>query len=423
MALGYPIHDYRLDNGLRVVVSPDHAAPVVAVNLWYDVGSKDEAKGKTGLAHLFEHLMFQGSANVGAGEHLAIVQANGGTANATTWFDRTNYFETVPVGALELALWLEADRLGTLPVALTQGNLDNQRDVVMEEKRQRYDNVPYGDVLEHLVALTFPAQHPYGHTTIGSMDDLRAATLGDVTDFFARHYAADNAVLTLVGDVRPEQGLALADRYLGALPAIGRPQRDHLPPLPRIQGAPTLDRTSAVPADAVYLAWRVPAHGSRELDALQVGLAILGDGLTSRLHQALVRPELAEGAGASAIALIGGTSLGFAYARALPGVSISALEGAMIAEIAALASAGPTEAEVNRAIAQHEREWLSELGQVTSRADAIGAFTTLHDDPELINTRIDAVSSLTPEDVQRAVADYLGEDHHATLRIAREEQK
>lgn len=423
MALGYPIHDYRLDNGLRVVVSPDHAAPVVAVNLWYDVGSKDEVPGKTGLAHLFEHLMFQGSANVGAGEHLAIVQANGGTANATTWFDRTNYFETVPVGALELALWLEADRLGTLPVALTQANLDNQRDVVMEEKRQRYDNVPYGDVLEHLVALTFPAEHPYGHTTIGSMDDLRAATLGDVTDFFARHYAADNAVLTLVGDVQPDQGLALADRYLGALPAIGRPQRDHLAPLPRIQGAPTLDRTSAVPADAAYLAWRVPAHGSRELDALQVGLAILGDGLTSRLHQALVRPELAEGAGASAIALIGGTSLGFAYARALPGVSISALEGAMIAEIAALASAGPTEAEVNRAIAQHEREWLSELGQVTSRADAIGALATLHDDPELINTRIDEVSSLTPDEVQRAIADYLGEDHHATLRIAREEQK
>lgn len=423
MALGYPIHDYRLDNGLRVVVSPDHAAPVVAVNLWYDVGSKDEAKGKTGLAHLFEHLMFQGSANVGAGEHLAIVQANGGTANATTWFDRTNYFETVPVGALELALWLEADRLGTLPVALTQGNLDNQRDVVMEEKRQRYDNVPYGDVLEHLVALTFPAQHPYGHTTIGSMDDLRAATLGDVTDFFARHYAADNAVLTLVGDVRPEQGLALADRYLGALPAIGRQQRDPMVPLPRIQGAPTLDRTSAVPADAVYLAWRVPAHGSRALDALQVGLAILGDGLTSRLHQALVRPELAEGAGASAIALIGGTSLGFAYVRALPGISISAVEEAMVAEIDTLASAGPTDAEVHRAIAQHEREWLFELGQVTSRADAIGAFTTLHDDPELINTRIDAVSSLTPEDVQRAVADYLGEDHHATLRIAREEQK
>ncbi|MEZ5202716.1 MAG: pitrilysin family protein, partial [Micropruina glycogenica] len=183
----YPLHQATLDNGLRVIVNPDPSVPVVAVNLWYDVGSRDERPGRTGLAHLFEHLMFEGSANVTSGEHLATVQSVGGSANATTWFDRTNYFETVPTGALDLALWLEADRLASLQV--TQHNLDNQRDVVMEEKRQRYDNVPYGDVMLHLVQLTFPADHPYGHPTIGSMDDLAAATLDDAKAFFATHYA------------------------------------------------------------------------------------------------------------------------------------------------------------------------------------------------------------------------------------------
>ena len=187
MPLAYDIAEHTLPNGLRVVVNEDHSVPAVAVNLWVDVGSRHEVPGRTGFAHLFEHLMFQGSAHVASGEHFAELMSHGGRLNATTWFDRTNYFETVPKGAYELALWMEADRHGKLLQALTQENLDNQRDVVKEEKRQRYDNVPYGDVLIHLVGLTFPAGHPYAHPTIGSMDDLAAADLDDVRGFFATH--------------------------------------------------------------------------------------------------------------------------------------------------------------------------------------------------------------------------------------------
>ena len=228
--IAYPIHTRSLPNGLRVVVSPDHSVPAVAVNLWYDVGSRNERPGERGWAHLFEHLMFSGSEHVASGEHLNALQAVGGIVNATTWFDRTNYFETVPTGALDLALWLEADRLASLQV--TQHNLDNQRDVVMEEKRQRYDNVPYGDVMLHLVQLTFPADHPYGHPTIGSMDDLAAATLDDAKAFFATHYAPSNAVLTLVGDIDPTDGIARANSFFGGLAASSRPVREVTAPLP-----------------------------------------------------------------------------------------------------------------------------------------------------------------------------------------------
>ncbi|MDR0416591.1 MAG: insulinase family protein, partial [Propionibacteriaceae bacterium] len=173
--LSYELHRHQLDNGLRVVVSPDPWVPVVAVNLWYDVGSAHESPGRTGFAHLFEHLMFAGAADVGPGEHLGALQALGGEVNATTSFDRTNYFETVPAGAAELALWYEAQRLGSLLEAVDQTVLDTEREVVKEEKRQRYDNVPYGDVMELILGQVFPEGHPYRHTVIGSMDDLNAA--------------------------------------------------------------------------------------------------------------------------------------------------------------------------------------------------------------------------------------------------------
>ena len=214
----------RLANGLRVIVAPDHLAPVVAVNLWYDVGSKHEQLGKTGFAHLFEHFMFQGSRNVAKSEHMAIIQGAGGVNNATTYFDRTNYFETLPSHQLELALWLEADRMGTLLDALSQENLDNQRDVVKNEKRQSYDNRPYGSFYEKIMAALFPLGHPYHHTPIGSMADLDAASLDDVTSFFRAWYGPDNAVLTIAGDVDEEPAFAAAERYFGPIPArVTRP--------------------------------------------------------------------------------------------------------------------------------------------------------------------------------------------------------
>src|SRR5512132_3107564 len=197
--------DERLANGLRLIVSEDHLAPVAAVNVWYNVGSKHEQPGKTGFAHLFEHVMFQGSAHVGKAEHIALVQAAGGTMNGTTWLDRTNYFETLPSHQLELALWLEADRMGTLLDALSQENLDNQREVVKNEKRWSYDNRPYGTWSEKLQAHLYPPEHPYHHTTIGSMEDLDAASLEDVSQFFRTYYAPNNAVLSVVGVVDPAE--------------------------------------------------------------------------------------------------------------------------------------------------------------------------------------------------------------------------
>ncbi|HEU4546768.1 MAG TPA: pitrilysin family protein, partial [Microlunatus sp.] len=280
----YPVHRHRLDNGLRVIASPDHAAPSVAVNLWYDVGSRHEQPGRTGFAHLFEHVMFQGSGGVESGQHIGLLQAAGASVNATTWFDRTNYFETLPSGGLDLALWLEADRLGSLLDALTTENLDNQREVVKEEKRQRYDNVPYGDAMRRLIELTFPADHPYGHTVIGSMDDLNAATVEDVAAFFATHYVPNNAVLSIVGDCDPEAAFAKAETYFGHIPAGAQPVAPADEPLPPLTGLPRQETSADVPADAAYLTWRLPAVGTASFDAIDLGMTVLGHGQTSRLH-------------------------------------------------------------------------------------------------------------------------------------------
>jgi len=414
----YSLHESTLDNGLRVIINPDDTVPVVAVNLWYDVGSRDESPGRTGLAHLFEHLMFEGSAQTSAGEHLAAIQGVGGSANATTWFDRTNYFETVPTGALDLALWLEAERLGTLD--LTQHNLDNQRDVVMEEKRQRYDNVPYGDVLIHLVELAFPVEHPYGHPTIGSMDDLASATLADAQRFFSTHYAPNNAVLTLVGDVRPDDGFRRVARAFGQLPKAPTAVRAPAVPLPPLTGTPRRRVSAAVPADAVYLIWRLPTRDTPAFDAVEVALAVLGDGQTSRLHRRLVRTDLiAEGAGASATGLIGGTSIGFANARALPGATTERLEAAIVEEVERFIAEGPTEAEVDRVKAQYEREWLGELARFDTRADLFSCYATLHGDPDAVNRRLDEVRALSVDDIGRAVAALLAPENRAVLEYRR----
>lgn len=414
--LQYPIHERTLDNGLRVIVNPDHAAPVVAVNLWYDVGSRHEVAGRTGFAHLFEHLMFQGSQYVGTGEHIGKVQAAGGSVNATTWFDRTNYFETVPSAALDLALWLEADRMASLTSALTQDNLDTQREVVKEEKRQRYDNVPYGDVMELLVELCFPAEHPYGHTTIGSMADLDAASVNDVREFFISHYMPNNAVLTLAGDVTPEDGFAKAERYFGEIPAAERQPSPTPAPLPRLSADRVLETHADVPADAVYLAWRLPALDDPSYDALELGLAILGEGQMARLHQRLVRgQDMAESASASAIGLIGGNSLAFAYARARDGVDLDELTTALKAEIDDLAATGPSPHELARAKAQHERSWLQALAHVDSRADQFGEMATLLNDPNRVNTRLADVAAVTVEEVAQACAEWLTSAHGAAL--------
>jgi len=414
--LGYPIVQHTLDNGLRVISSPDHIAPSVAINIWYDVGSRDEEYGRTGFAHLFEHVMFQGSAHVASGQHIGLLQAAGAVVNATTWFDRTNYFETLPTGGLDLALWLEADRMATLLEALTQENLDNQREVVKEEKRQRYDNVPYGDVMELLNSLTFPPDHPYGHTTIGSMEDLDAATLDDVHSFFRRHYLPNNAVLSIVGDVQPEDAFERADVYFGHLPTGSKPRKPEAQPLEPLSGLPRAEASGQVPAAAAYFTWRLPARGGRDFDALDLALSILGHGQTSRLHKQLVRgSEHAEGTGASAMGLIGGNSFGFSYARARDGVSPEELEQEVVEVIDQLLTDGPTGEELRRAKAQFERHWLHELARVDSRADALGEYATLHGDPNLINSRIAEITAIGDDEVHGALEQWFRPDQRATL--------
>ena len=419
--LGYPILQHSLDNGLRVISSPDHIAPSVAINIWYDVGSRDEEQGRTGFAHLFEHVMFQGSAHVASGQHIALMQAAGAVVNATTWFDRTNYFETLPTGGLDLALWLEADRMATLLDALTQENLDNQREVVKEEKRQRYDNVPYGDVMELLTSLTFPTDHPYGHTTIGSMEDLDAATLDDVHNFFRRHYLPNNAVLSIVGDVEPEDAFERAGVYFGQLSPGPKPSKPDASPLAELSDLPRAEASGNVPADAVYFTWRLPARGSRDFDALDLAFSILGHGQTSRLHKQLVRgTEHAEGSGASTMGLIGGNSFGFSYARARDGVSPEDLEQEMVEVIDQLLTDGATEEELRRAKAQLERQWLHELARVDSRADALGEYATLHGDPHLINSRIAEITAIGNDEVQDVLHHWFRPDQRATLTYRQE---
>ena len=422
ITLAYPIEERTLHNGLRVIASPDHGAPSVAVNLWYDVGSRDEEPGRTGFAHLFEHIMFQGSAHVASGQHIALLQAAGGSVNATTWFDRTNYFETVPTGGLDLALWLEADRMGTLLEALNTESLDNQREVVKEERRQRYDNVPYGDAIELLIAQTFPSDHPYGHSTIGSMDDLNAATLADVQAFFRAHYLPNNAVCSVVGDVEPEDAFERVATFFGHLPAGEKPAKPSSDPLTPLPGDHRGETSGVVPAEAVYLSWRLPARGTPAYDALDLAFSILGHGQTSRLHRTMVRSlEHAEATSATTLGLIGGNSFGFAYARARDGVLVEQIEDDLIVEIERMRSEPPTEREVRRAKAQFERHWLHELARVDSRADALSEYATLHGDPELINGRMAEFDALTADDIAAALGDWLRADQRATLIYRKEE--
>ena len=416
--VAYPIAERVLANGLHVVVSEDHTVPVVTVNLWVKVGSRDEVAGKTGLAHLFEHLMFQGSANVASGEHFSALMAAGGRLNATTWFDRTNYFETVPKGALELALWLEADRHGRLLAAVTQENLDNQRDVVKEEKRQRYDNVPYGTALHDLYAAVFPEGHPYHHPTIGSMADLDAATLADVHAFFTQHYGPNNTVLTLVGDVSPDDAFTLAERYFGSLPPSATPRDDTaMGPLEPLSEPVLREVRAVVPHDRSYLGFRLPADGSADYQAAALALDILGGLGSSRLVERLVRTEqLTTSVSAHPMGLSGGVSLGIVSAEMAEGVDPDVVEAIICEELELLAAHGPTSDEMDAAFADTERSWLSAMSGLDERADTICRDAALFGDAGRINTFLDDVRGITADQVQRMAATWLRPHARAVVR-------
>jgi predicted Zn-dependent peptidase len=422
--IAYPIAERTLPNGLRVVVSEDHTVPTVTVNLWVGVGSRHEPAGRTGFAHLFEHLMFQGSRNVKSGEHFSALMAEGGRLNATTWFDRTNYFETVPKGALELALWLEADRHGHLLDAVNQENLDNQRDVVKEEKRQRYDNVPYGNALVDVYATVFPEDHPYHHPTIGSMEDLDAASLEDVHAFFRHYYGPNNTVLTIVGDVNPEEAFSAVEQYFGPLPASAQPPSadvHHLDPLPE---PVRVERLEDVPNNRLHLAWRLPVDTTADYLACSLAFDVLGGLTTSRLMQRLVRTEQSATAiHAHTMGLVDGVSLGLLILDVAVGVSPDDIEAAVVQELERLIETGPTDVEMESALAETERSWLTSLASQDERADLICHYTLLADDSHYVNTLLDRVQGVGADDVQAAAAKYLHPRSRAVVSYLLAEQE
>lgn len=408
--------DYRLDNGMRVLLSRDSSAPVVAVNLWYNVGSRNERQGRTGFAHLFEHMMFQGSQNVPESEHFSYIERAGGSLNGSTWLDRTNYFETLPSHYLELALWLESDRMGWLLPAMTQEKLDNQRDVVKNERRWRVDNQPYGDWDERVQAMCYPADHPYHHSVIGSMEDLDAASLEDIEQFFRTYYAPNNAVLTVCGDFEPARARALVERYFAEIPA-GPP----VPPipgrteLPELLDGPIRDTVNSdVPLARVYRIYRVPAYGRDGFYDAAVAAHALGWGRASRLYGALVREKrLAQDVAAYAFPIVVGASILVLWATARPGVDPAELEKALDAEIAGLTDADA--AEVERAVHMMEVDRLEELQRVGERADQLSMHATLFDEPDLVNTELNRLRAVDAERLRAFAARFLVPANSATL--------
>jgi zinc protease len=424
--MSFPIERYQLRNGLRVVLSADPLHPVVAVNVWYNVGSRNERAGRTGFAHLFEHMMFQGSQNVPDTQHIAHVERVGGSMNGSTWLDRTNYFETVPSNRLELALWLESDRMGFLLPAMTQAKLDNQRDVVKNERRWRVDNQPYGDWDERIQAMIYPPDHPYHHSVIGSMADLDAATLEDVSEFFRTYYAPNNAVLTVCGDFDQGTTLELIEKYFGDIPSSPPP-----PPLPGTPGIPArLDRpvqevvTSEVALPRVYAAFRIPPYGAGEFYAADVATQLLASGKSSRLYTSLVRERrLAGSVVGFAFPIVTGAAMAVFWATANPGVDAGRLEDALWSELDRLRTGGCSREEVDRVVTGIDARQSILLQRVGERADQISMFTTLFDDPERINTELADYRRVDEQAIAEFVRGFVDRESSAALTYLPRERR
>jgi len=397
-----------LANGLTVLVHEDHACPIVAVNVWYHVGSKNERPGRTGLAHLFEHLMFEGSAHHDQG-YFQPLQAAGAVLNGSTNADRTNYWEVVPTGALELALWLESDRMGFLLPALTREKFENQREVVLNERRQNYENRPYGRAAMAMLAALFPPDHPYHWLTIGAPDDLRAATLEEVHEFFATYYHPANASLAIAGAVDTAEAFALVERYFGDLrpgPAVAQPANE----LPTAGGPRRILLEDRVELPRIYLGWHSPAMfapGDAELDLVA---DLLGSGKTSRLYRRLVyeRRIATEVAAFQQSREIAGYFQ--IVATAAPGRTLDELEAAILEEVEALAAAGPTDGEMTRVLAQAEAQFvyrLQTVGGFGGKSDQLNAYNVFLGEPEYFTHDLARYLTATPASLASAAARYL----------------
>ena len=406
--LDIPYEEFYLDNGLRVIVHEDRKAPIVAVTLWYHVGSRNENPGKTGFAHLFEHLMFNGSENHDR-EYFEPLQQVGATSiNGTTNSDRTNYFQTVPTSALDLALWLESDRMGHLLGVIDQEKLDEQRSVVQNEKRQR-ENQPYGKAFDYITANVFPAGHPYSWTTIGSMEDLNAASLDDVYAWFRTYYGPNNATLVLAGDVDVETARESAQRHFGTIPPG--------PPLSRMEAwVPTLEHDRRMIVEdrvrqaRIYRTWPVAEWGSAELDRLYLANGVLTQGQTSRLYQRLVyEDQLATDAGGLLLqGEIAGTYL--VWATAQPGQDLAAVEAALDEELQRFLDTGPTDKELSRVITQTRSSFVrgvERVGGFSGKSGILAESAVFGGRPDAYKDSLALMDSAKPEDVRNAAHTWL----------------
>jgi zinc protease len=411
---------HTLANGLRVVLHRNAALPLVAVNLWYHVGSKNERPGRTGFAHLFEHMLFQGSEHVGTHDHFRLLQQVGGVANGSTWYDRTNYYETLPSQNLDLGLWLESDRMGFFLPALTQENLDTQRDVVMNERRQRIENQPYGMAGERLHELLYPSDHPYHWPVIGYMDDIAAATLEEVRDFFRTYYTPSNAVLTLAGDIDPDAALERAEAWFGEIPPGPRVPPVIVPPVP-LDGEHRDVLPDAVRLPRVYAGFRAPAYGERAWYAADLLTSVLAGGKSSPLYRDLVYDrQIAQDVGASVSPYEkGGTLMLVATAR--PDVEIETVEEALLGWIAKAATTLPDPADLERARNRTLTEIYSSLQKLDGVADLFSQFATYFDDPGGVAAEAGRYREITPGELVEAAAACLEARRAVVTVVPREE--
>ncbi|MFT3710504.1 MAG: pitrilysin family protein [Archangium sp.] len=407
-AVSIPFERYTLPNGLTVILHEDHRLPTVTVNVWYRVGSADEAKGRTGFAHLFEHLMFMGTKEVPNGQFNRLMEQAGGINNATTSEDRTNYFEWGPSNLLETFLYLEADRLAHLPDDMTKAKVDLQRDVVKNERRQSYENRPYGMMSIILSDAMFPASHPYHHPVIGSHADLTAASVDDVKNFFKKNYVPANASLVIAGDFVAADAKKLVEKYFAPLARVEAPVRAELP-IVELKAPVRLTQKDDVQAERVYLAWLAPpsyARGDAELELLAIAL---GQGKSSRLEASLVRDQKLATGVSVALSRQRGQSVFLIDAVALEGHTGAELEKALEAELEKLRANPITAEELSRARALVQVDKLSAIEQVFERADLLNQLETELGDPSLASwVLVDRFDAVSTSDVAEAVRRVLG---------------
>ncbi len=409
-----PIQQFNLSNGLRIIFCEDHAVPVVSVALYYDVGSRNEKFGRTGFAHLFEHMMFQGSENVPKAAHFQYIFNAGGTMNGTTSTERTNYYETVPASHLPLALWLESDRMRSLKV--TQENLDNQRSAVQEEKRLRYDNQPYVNAFLRINELIFknPAN---AHSTIGSMEDLDAATIEDVQEFFRIYYAPNNAVLAIVGDFETSEAMELVRKYFEDIPSQPAPPPVDVSEPEEVAEANEIFNDNLAPAPAFVLGWKIPSRRTPDFYALSLAGTLIFEGDSSRLYQKLVKGDESVVSIQGGIDERRGPSALYIFALPKPGEEVAAIREQIFDEIRSLRTSGPTSAEMEKLQNSLCNDVVRGRQSTMYRAQRLAEFGLYDNDPTQFDSELDEYLAVTPEDIRSAVERYLDIDNRVVLDI------